>query len=381
MRIGFDARYISHNLTGGVRTYVYHIARELPLLAPGDEFLYYADSKAPFELGGRPPNVKVRTLPWTSAWSTIVNDLRIARWMDRDGVELAHYPGNYGPKGHQPLVITLHDTLNLFSMREHLRGFGKRPRQVAMMAYLGRRTRQALRRADQVITISEHARRDIALRSRFPIGRIVAIHEAADDEFREVTDQATLDEGRARFGLRELVILADGIKNPGAAIDGYRALPQDVRDKADLVFFSREPRPRPPVAAALEVPGIRFVPRPTTADLVLLMNAASVFLFPSWYEGFGIPLVEAMQCGLPIVASSRGSIPEVLGGTGLLFDMESPDALVDHLSAVLTSEALRKELRVKSLARARDFSWRQTAQRTLDVYRRILAGPAAQAMR
>lgn len=374
MRIGFDARYISHALTGGVRTYVYHIARELPLLAPGDEFLYYADLKAPFELGDRPPNVKVRTLPWTSAWSTIVNDLRIARWMDRDGVELAHYPGNYGPKGRQPLVITLHDTLNLFSMREHLRGFGKRPRQVAMMAYLGRRTRQALRRADQVITISEHARHDIARRSGFPIERIVAIHEAADDGFREITDRATLDEGRARFGLRELVILADGIKNPGAAIDGYRALPQDVRDKADLVFFSREPTPRAPVAAALKLPGIHFVPRPSTADLVLLMNAASVFLFPSWYEGFGIPLVEAMECGLPIVASSRGSIPEVLGGAGLLFDIESPDALVDHLSAVLASEALRKELRVKSLARAKDFSWRQTALRTLDVYRQILAG-------
>jgi glycosyltransferase involved in cell wall biosynthesis len=373
MRIGFDVRYISHGLTGGVRTYVYHLARHLPAVAPSDHFVYYADAKKPVELDELPPNVTVRTLPWSSPLSTAINDRRIAAWMERDGIELAHFPSNYGPSGRYVLAVTLHDTLNLFPLKEHLRGFGKRPRQVALMAYLGWRTRQALRHADAVITISEHARQDIARRSGCPLERISAIHEAAGDEFRVITDEAALQDGRKRFALDRLVVLGDGIKNPQATLDAFLALPDVVRTTADLVFFSREPAPRPPVAEALKLPRVRFFARPSTADLVLLMNLASVFVFPSWYEGFGLPLVEAMRCGTAIIASSRGSIPEVLGGAGLLFDLEAPATLVGHLMAVLRSDSLRQTLEGKSQRRGQAFDWRVTAERTLGVYRHVLA--------
>jgi glycosyltransferase involved in cell wall biosynthesis len=373
MRIGLDVRYISHGLTGGVRTYVCHLARHLPCVAPSDHFVYYADSKKPLELNDIPANVTVRTLPWSSPLSTALNDRRIAAWMERDDIELAHFPGNYGPSGRYVLAVTVHDSLNLFPLKEHLRGFGKRPRQVALMAYLGWRTRQALRHADSVITISEHARQDIARRSGCPLERISAIHEAAGDEFRVIRDEATLLDGRRRFALDKLVVLGDGIKNPQATIDAFLALPGAIREAAQLVFFSREPAPRPPVAEALKRPGVRFVARPSTADLVLLMNLASVFVFPSWYEGFGLPLVEAMRCGAPIVASSRGSIPEVLGGAGLVFDLETPAEFAACLREVLTSDVRRAELRDRSLERARAFSWSLTAERTLAVYRRTMA--------
>jgi len=373
MRIGLDIRYLSHGLTGGVRTYVFHLARNLPVVAPSDQFIYYADEKAPLESADIAPNVTVRKLPWSSPLSTALNDRRIAGWMERDGIDLAHYPGNYGPRGRYVLVVTVHDSLNLFPMRKHLRGFGKRPRQIALMAYLGWKTRRALRQADAVITISEHARLDIARRSGYPLERIVAIHEAASEEFCVITDEELLRDCRRRFGLRDLVVLADGIKNPQATVDAYRALPDPVRGAVDLVFFSREPAPRPAVAEVLGLPGFRFIARPSTADLVLLMNLASVFVFPSWYEGFGLPLVEAMRCGVPVVGSSRGSIPEVLGGAGLVFDLETPSALASHLRAVLTSEATRAELRGKSLARAQTFTWGATAERTINVYRRVVA--------
>jgi glycosyltransferase involved in cell wall biosynthesis len=379
MRIGLDVRYISHGLTGGVRSYVYHLARELPAASPRDEFFYYADAKAPLEVPEFPPNVRVRVLPWRSAFSSVVNDRRIAAWMARDAVDVAHFPGNYGPRGRYALVVTVHDALNLFPMREHLRGFGRRPRQVAMMMYLGARTGRALREAHAVLTVSEDAKRAIAARSGCAEDRIVAVHEAASDEFQVVVDARLLRETRRRFDLEGLVVLADGLKNPQAAIEAFRSLPEDLRAAATLAFFSRDPLPRAAVASALDSPGVRFIPRPSTADLVLLMNVASVFVFPSWYEGFGLPLVEAMRCGLPVVASSRGSIPEVLGGAGLLFDLEDPGACGAHLRAVLASEDTRACLRRKSLQRAGDFSWRTTAERTLDVYRRAAAGVGLQA--
>ena len=371
MRIGLDVRYLSHGLTGGVRTYVHHLARELPVAAPDDEFIYYADAKARIDLADLPHNVSLRTLPWRSAWSSLVNDRRIGRWMERDQVDVAHFPGNYGPGGRYRLVVTVHDSLNLFPLREHLRGFGTRPRQVGMMLYLGAQTRRALRRADAILTVSEDARHDIAQRSGRSASRICAIHEAASDEFQVISDAPTLRDVRARFGLLKQVVLADALKNPQVAIDAFQALPPHLQHEAELVFFSREATPRPAVAAALRNPGIRFLARPSTSDLVLLMNVASVFVFPSWYEGFGLPLVEAMRCGTPIVASSRGSIPEVLGGAGLTFDLETPSACAIHLRTVLASESTRTELRARSLARGRAFSWQRTAACTLQAYRRV----------
>ena len=374
MKIGLDARYLSHGLIGGVRTYVYHLAHELPALADGDEFFYYVDQKAAFELQRLPSNVSVRTLPWTSAWSSVANDIRIRRWMERDRIDVAHFPANYGPRGAYGLVVTVHDALNLFRISEHLRGFGKRPRQVAMIAYLGRQTRRALRDADCIVTISEHARGELMRMSRCPGGRITAIHEAAGEEFRESRDPVALEGARKRLLRRSRTILADGIKNPAVLVEAFNAMPDAERADTELLFFSREPSPRPAVAAALANPNVRFLPRPATEDLVALMNLATVFVFPSWYEGFGLPLVEAMSCGAPVIASSRGSIPEVLGGAGLLFDLERPDGLARHLRAVLESESLRQALRSRSLSRSQDFLWPTTAARTLDVYRRAAAG-------
>jgi glycosyltransferase involved in cell wall biosynthesis len=374
MRIGLDARYLSHGLVGGVRTYVYHLGRTLPGLAEADEFVFYIDGKAPFELPDQAPNVTVRTLPWSSALSSVVNDTRVGRWMAKDRVDVAHFPANYGPRGAYASVVTVHDAINLFRMSEHWRGFGKQPRQLAMMAYLGWKTRRALRTADCIVTISEHARGELARMSGCPPGRITAIHEAAGEEFMRIQDGAWLEAARQRLLRRPLTVLADGIKNPAALIEAFNALPAGLRAGTELLFFSREPSPRPAVASALADPSVRFLPRPSTAGLVELMNLATVFVFPSWYEGFGLPLVEAMSCGAPVIASSRGSIPEVLGGAGLLFDVDRPAELTRHLQSVLESEDLRQDMRARGLRRAQDFSWHTTAARTLEVYRRAAAG-------
>jgi glycosyltransferase involved in cell wall biosynthesis len=373
MRIGLDVRYISHALTGGVRSYVYHLARELPRCAPECEFFFYADAKAPFELKDLPGNVALRVLPWRNPLSSVRNDFVIGRWMEKDHVDLAHYPANYGPRVNVPVVLTLHDTLNLFPMSQHLRGFGRRPRQVALMLYLGRMTRATMSWASHVITVSEHARQDIAARGQYQLDRITAIHEAASDSFSRITDQRLLERARRRFDLRPQIVLADGIKNPAAVIDAYSRLPEALRCSTQLVFFSREAVPRLAVAAALEKWDVRFIPQPSTEDLVSLMNLASVFAFPSWYEGFGIPLVEAMQCGTPIVCSSRGSIPEIVGEAGLVFDLEDPARFVAHLQSLLENQRLRSELGDRALSRSKCFSWRRSALQTLQVYRQVVS--------
>ncbi|MGE3508312.1 MAG: glycosyltransferase family 4 protein [Vicinamibacterales bacterium] len=370
MRIGFDARYLSHGLIGGVRTYVYHLARLLPRVGRDHEFFFYIDTKAPLDLDRSElaPNVTLRTLTWRSPFSSVWNDVAIGRCMERDQVDVAHFPANAGPPGAYQLIVTLHDALNLFPMSQHLRGFGRSPRKVAMMVYLGRQARAVLRHSWRIITVSEHARAEIANRGRIRPEQIQAIHSGCSDAFQRVSDAGALQAVRERFSLPARFLLADGIKNPGALLAAYDRLPAVVRADIALVFFTREAGPRPELASRIDGRFIRLIVRPPLDELVALMNLAHAFVFPSWYEGFGLPLVEAMRCGAPIIASTRGSIPEVVGGAGLLFDVESTEELHDRLTRILTEPGLPERLSRQSLERGGGFRWERTASQVLDVY-------------
>lgn len=370
MRIGLDVRYLSHGLLGGVRSVVHALATELPRLAPHHEFVYYADAKAPLELSNLPSNVRVRTLPWRNTLSSIINDASIGRHAEADSLDVFHAPANTAPASRVPVVLFAHDALNLFPMSEHLRGFSRQPRKVAMMMYLGRQTRQSLQRAVHILTPSEYSRRDIAMRAGLPLERFTVVPLAASDQFR-VMPRRDLAITAATHKLCGRYVIADGIKNPEATIGAYRALPETLRQTIQLVLFSREAEPRPAVAAAIQELGstrIRFISRPPVNELIELMSGATAFLFPSFFEGFGLPIVEAMRCGLPIVASSRGSIPEVLGDAGLTADIDTPGAFAAQVVRLLAEDDLRLELARRSLARGRTFTWQSSAAKVLAVF-------------
>lgn len=373
MRIGLDVRYLSHGLLGGVRSVVHALATELPRIAPHHEFVYYADTKAPLELSSVPSNVKVRTLPWRNSLSSIINDASLGRHAEADSLDVFHAPANIAPTSRVPVVLFAHDALNLFPLAQHLRGFSSHPRKVAMMMYLGRQTRQSLRRAAHIVTPSDYSRRDIASRAGVPLERFTVVPLAATDQFRVIA-RRDLAITAITHKLSGRYIIADGIKNPEATVAAYRALPGAIRQTVQLAFFSREHAPRPAVAAAIQEFGntrVRFISRPPVSELVELMSGATALLFPSFFEGFGLPIVEGMRCGLPIVASSRGSIPEVLGDAGLTADIDEPGAFSAQVVRLLTDDDLRLDLARRSLARGRMFTWQSTASKVLAVFERF----------
>lgn len=384
MRIGIDIRYLSHGLIGGVHAYVAHVVPALVRLAPEHHFILYADTKRALELEALPSHVVVRYLSYRSPLSSVANDLLMQLTMARDRLDVAHFPANYGfaPRG-VPAVITLHDAINILPWTSIIRGHRKDPRTLAMMTYLHLCSSLALRRAQVVLTVSARAREEIAARSGFDRHRILVVPNAPAPTLRRVVEPDLLIAVRERHGLATRFILADALKNPAAVVRAWRRLPPGLRIDRQLVFYARRPAVDPIIGEAVAGGHARLLLRPTSADLAVLYSLADAFVFPSWYEGFGIPLLEAMTCGAPVVASDRGAIPEVVGDAALLTDAEDDAAIAHHLSLILTEPAVAAMLRRRGFARAAHFSWETSARQVLAGYelarREARAGPAARA--
>jgi glycosyltransferase involved in cell wall biosynthesis len=239
---------------------------------------------------------------------------------------------------------------------------------MAMTVYLYVGSRLMLRDADMILTVSEHAKQDILRYCRFDPQRIIPIPHAPTPDMRRISDEAVLTAVRQRYGIDQPFVLADALKNPGVLVRAWRRLPASLRQSHRIVFFSRHPAPLPVVFEAVERDGAALLINPPRRDLIALYSMAEVFVFPSWFEGFGIPVLEAMICGAPVIVSDRGPLPEVSGGAALVMDAEDDATLAGYLERLLTNPAEASHWRERGFAHAARFSWRKTAQRILESY-------------
>lgn len=371
IRIAIDARYLSHGLVGGVNTYVRNLVRELVNLEGEETYEIWIDDKAPFDLQGMTPPDQVRVLHWNSSFSSLRLDRKLGFYMRRAGASVCHFPANYGfaPPG-VPAVITLHDAINVLPLREILAGHAKNARTIATMSYLHWVTTRSIRRQPVVVTVSEYSRREILRHVDLEPERVRVVYSAAEPVFRQLSE-GEVEQFRRDRRLRRRVLLADGIKNAETALEAYRRLPAQQRRETSLVFFSRR-RPSTTIEAAARCGECVVLLRPSQQDLVLLYNLADLFLFPSWYEGFGLPAIEAMACGTPVIGSNRGAIPEILGDAGITVDANDASALARHVTDLLDDEPRLWTLSDRALCRAGGFTWRRTAEQTREVYRDAL---------
>ncbi len=293
------------------------------------------------------------------------------------GVDLFHIP-YFGPPffPRRPVVITIHDVIPLRLPDYHTR--------VTMKAYL-QLIAHAAHNATLIITVSQHARQDMMEALKLPSERIRVINEAAGDEYQPITDAPRLAGMRTRYGLNERYILYLG------GLDQRKNVPQLVRAFAHLYGQMHDPDlqlliagnpdqqtgplfPDPrPLASNLDMTDqiiYRFIEE---EDKPAVYSGASVFVFPSLYEGFGLTPLEAMSCGTPVICSNRTSLPEVVGDAAISLDPENLHEMVEAMHSVLTNSELRADLRARSLQRAALFSWRKTAIETVAAYKEAFA--------
>ena len=247
--------------------------------------------------------------------------------------------------------------------------------------YLRLMTRLSARRAAKVIAISESTRRDVIDLLGVPAERVERIYCGVDSRFRPLP-LSEVAAFRQEKGLPERFVLFLGTieprKNVVALIEAFSALvAAEPRERADLHLILAGGRGwlAEPIYARVEELGLQdrahffgYVPEEEKA---LLYNAAACFCYPSLYEGFGLPPLEAMACGVPVVTSNVSSLPEVVGKAGLTVDPTDRAALRDALRRVLSDRGLRDELSTQGQIQARQFSWRQAARKTARVYRRV----------
>jgi glycosyltransferase involved in cell wall biosynthesis len=250
--------------------------------------------------------------------------------------------------------------------------------------YLNAVVPRSVARADHVLADSQATRADLVELYRTPAEKISVLYSGVHESFRPVTDPATLAAVRARYGLGDApFVLAVGTlqprKNYVRLIQAFAAISnlQPLTSNLHLVIAGGKGWRYDAIFAEVEKLGLRdrvlFPGFVADADLPALYSAARVLAYPSIYEGFGLPMLEAMACGTPVVTSTASCMPEVAGDAALLVPPTDVDALAAALDRALTDEALRADLIAKGRARARQFSWAKSAQQLLGIYHAVCA--------
>ena len=375
LRIAFDARRLSASRLGGIGHYVYELASRLPSFAPEFEFLLLTDRSMGDVPAGCRQVVIGRAFPeggaCVKAYSPFWMSYHVARFLKREGVSLFHGTNYSVPAtGHCRYVATIHDV-----------AFMRVPRTFSPVhrKYLRSQVALSVRRADHIVVGSEAARGDLVQLAGVGLDRMTVIHHGVDDCYSVCTDQSYLTGVRSRFGLPERYILYVGAIEAKKNIEALlgASVPLVREGVVDGIVLAGPDGRRADgirkLAAELGLEGrARFLGYVPQDSMRGLYGLARVFVFPSWFEGFGLPVLEAMACGTPVIVSDSSSLPEVAGGAAVLFPPAAQNELESALRRVLSDPSLRAGLIERGLARASEFSWAASAARHLDVYRRVL---------
>jgi glycosyltransferase involved in cell wall biosynthesis len=239
---------------------------------------------------------------------------------------------------------------------------------------------QAVRRTDHIIAVSESTRQDAIKLLGVPERKITVIHEAANPMFRQLDAEEARRHVAKTYNLDQGYILfvstIEPRKNLPALLQAYRKLLDDYKRPEKLVLAGSRGWLSDEVYQMVETlhlgDRVRFLGRVPTEHLVHLYNAARLLVHPSFYEGFGLPPLEAMTCGTPVVVSNVSALPEVVGDAAWLIDPHDIDGLTVAMWRILTDNDIRSSLIAKGLKRAQMFSWERAAHETLEVYRRVV---------
>jgi glycosyltransferase involved in cell wall biosynthesis len=367
MRIGFDARWYNGS---GVGTYVKELLAGLSVLKEF-ELVVIEDPRKPLP-GGMRQGTSV--VPVRSSTFSLHSQFELRSICKSLSIDLFHSPFQYGAPVllDCPLLITVHDLIPfLYRTRSW-------PKQITAVPIVRLGYRIATFRAEHIITVSENTAADAERILSIKRDRITSIHLAASAAFSASSGAGEYEKLARKYGIRApyAVVGSAGnwrTKNLETALRvlerarrisgaGFQTVVYGPGKALEIALGAKS-------AVNLDICRAGYLP---VEDLATLFRHAQLFLMPSLYEGFGLPVLEAMSCGCPVLTSTRGSLPEIVAGAGLIFDPMDVKGMSQAVSMLLHNSDERERLRARGIARAAQFSWRETAKRTASVYYRVL---------
>lgn len=376
-RIGINAHLLAQGQSyrsAGVSRYIYNLLVHLYREDPEGDYTVFLNSRCALSLSYRQ---KRSSLPTYRPWVRILwEQFLLPREVSKESIALLHSPVNV-----QPFLLPCKGVVTVTDLSFMVFPESFRPSQRLYQRFF---TRMSVQRASHLIAISSSTARDLSKFFAVPATKISVIFPGVDIAYHPIRDASALSDFRRRRNLPEKLILFVGTleprKNLLTLLKAYAKFKHQTKAEHKLVLAGSPGWLYQPIFAVVEELGLRddvlfpgFIPED---ELPLWYNVADVFVYPSLYEGFGLPPLEAMACGTPVIVSNTSSLPEVVGDAALLVDPYSPDAWAAALSKVCDNGHLRDDLATRGPERARTFSWARMARETVQVYQAVLAGGA-----
>ncbi len=336
MKVGFDISQLAFQ--GGVVTYTKNLAEELVKMSELEMIFFYSSMRVPYN--GTLKNVKCFHLPST-ALEIIFNKFRQIPMEKFIGpVDIFHSSDWIQPKTKAKKITTYHDVVPLkYPTWSH-------PKIVSVHK---KRLELVEKEIDMVIAVSEATKKDLLEISKIPEDKITVIYEGVDKRFKP-QNKKDIEDFRKKYNLPEEFILAIG------GIGERRNLKKIKESSVDYNL----------IITGETIPWIK------DKELPLLYSSAKVLLYPSLYEGFGLPILEAMACGTPVITSNVSSMPEVGGEAALYVDPEDGKEITTRVREVMESKETRENMIKKGFIQAKKFSWQKCAKETMNVYQKLV---------
>lgn len=372
MKIGIEARPIRWSYGTGIGNYTYDLIAKLAEIDPVNDYTFLWPDDNPF------PGI-----PFTREYSYYFlpkdderETLEMPYWLTREGVDVFHLTQNgfrIPELKSCKIIVTIHDLIPYFLPEMVRPSFLKR--FIHEMPYI-------VEQADRIITVSEASKADIITIFKIHPVKITVVPSAPSVAYRLLPKEETKRKLRNQYGIKKTYILYVGGLNPRKNISeliyAYSKIYRDLPDGQQLLIFGPNgqhlDRLQLLVRSLNLEEMVRFPGFVPTEDLPVFYNGADLFVYPSLYEGFGLPPIEAMACGTPVITSNVSSLPEVVGDAAVQINPYDTLELADAIFRVLTDELLRESLIKKGLAHCRKYDWTRIARQILEIYQDAVIG-------
>jgi glycosyltransferase involved in cell wall biosynthesis len=360
--IGIDGSRLTVGERTGTETYTFQLLAALARNYLDDPVVVYLNATSP--PSDLPPIGSPVCIPFPRLWTHV----RLSWEMQRRPPGVLFVPAHVIPLRHPRSVVTIHDLGYLHHPEAH-------PRPTRLM--LDWTTRWSVRAARRIIAISETTKRDLIAHYRVPPACIQVIPHGVDQQMRPAAPEAVAAL-RRRYGLPERYVLFVGTvqprKNLGRLAKAFRQVARENLPHGLVIAGKRgwlAAQVETQIAASGMADRIKMVGYVPSSDLAALYSGADALCFPSLYEGFGLPVLEAMACGTPVIATNRSAVPEVAGGAALLVDPLNSAEIGTAMVRLLTDADLSAALRSRGFQRATTFTWDRTALATIELLREV----------